>query len=332
MVQPQQHWPRPGRMNQLDQASRLRSMISRAGGSGHAPGETVSSSPVSAISRRSTHVIAVVSGKGGVGKTLLAANLSISLSARGYQVVLFDMDMGLANADIVLGVDAPATWSDVLGGRRSWDDVVVAAPGGLSFIPGSSGVSRMANLSDVERRQLLAAMRTVEDRYDVCVLDCGAGISRNVVKFAASADTILVVTTPEPTAIADAYAMIKAFAQERDRCASGGEKYGSIGVVVNQAVCRHEGRNTYERLAGVAARFLHLAVTDYGYVLDDDHVPLAVRQRHPVLLSYPRCSASSCLMAIAGRLSRDLGPPGGSDAQGGEGREGLLYRVMRMFI
>jgi flagellar biosynthesis protein FlhG len=295
-----------GHTRRVDQAHQLRQLMA--------------SSRSDQASERA-HVIAVTSGKGGVGKTLLAANLSIALAARGHRVVLFDMDMGLANVDIVLGVEATCTWRDVLAGRRLLEDVVIQGPGGISLVPGASGVSQMANLSEFERHQLLAAVEGAAGLGDVVVLDCGAGISHNVVSLASYSDTILVVATPEPTAITDAYAMIKAFAQEQAKNRSAA---ATVGVIINQAESRREGRETYERLAGVAARFLHVPVTDYGYVLRDEHVPAAVRQRCPVILRYPRCSASTCLMVSAGRLSRELGRP--------EAHRSLFYRVMNMFL
>ncbi|NLX22867.1 MAG: MinD/ParA family protein [Phycisphaerae bacterium] len=293
-----------------DQASRLRRMMA-----GDAEVDAA---------RRSAHALAVVSGKGGVGKTFVASNLAIALAARGHRTILFDMDMGLANADIVLGVEPVGTWSDVLSGRRALDEIIVEAPGHVSFVPGCSGVTELANLSEFERHRLLAAMRRVEARYDVMVLDCGAGISRNVVAVADLADTVLVLATPEPTALTDAYAMIKTFAQERQWGSSDRAALASIGLVVNNAISRREGRDTYERLAGVAARFLHLPVADLGYILRDDHVPAAVRQRRPVILGYPRCSASSCLLALAGRLSREMGRP--------EASQSLFYRVINLFV
>ncbi|MDM8005663.1 MAG: MinD/ParA family protein [Phycisphaerae bacterium] len=291
----------------VDQAHQLRQLMASSGG-------------VPAAKRG--HVIAVTSGKGGVGKTLLAANLSIALAARGHRVALFDMDMGLANADIVLGVEVAWTWRDVLAGRRSLDEVIIHGPGGITLVAGASGVSQMANLSEFERHQLIAIAGQAAELNDVVVFDCGAGISHNVVSIASFADTILVVTTPEPTSVTDAYAMIKAFAQEQGR--SRYTEAAAMGVLVNLAESRREGRDTYERLAGVAARFLHIPVTDYGYILRDEHVSAAVRQRCPVVLRYPRCSASSCLMASAGRLSRELGRA--------EEQQSLFYRVMNMFL
>ncbi len=296
-----------GHAERFDQASRLRRLVEAEPGGG-----------------RRTHVVAVVSGKGGVGKTLIATNLAIALAAREHRVILFDMDMGTANADIVLGVEPSCSWGDVLTGRRTLDEVIIAAPGEIAFVPGCSGTARAANLSEFERHHLLAAMSRVEQSYDVMVLDCGAGISRNVVGVAASADSVLVVATPEPTAVTDAYATMKVFAQERETGLAGGEANASFGLVINQVSSRREAKETFERLAGVAARFLHLPVSDYGYVLRDDYAAVAVRQRVPVLLAYPRCPASSCLMALAGRLSREMGEP--------EARQSLFYRVINMFI
>jgi flagellar biosynthesis protein FlhG len=298
-------------LSRTDQASRLRQLMGAEGAGGEP-------------SRGSSHIITVISGKGGVGKTLIATNLSIAMSARGHRVVLFDMDMGLANVDIVLGVQPQGTWSDLLKGRRNLQDVIIDAPGGISFVPGSSGIAELADLSEFERHQLMAAMAEIESRYDVVVLDCGAGISRNVLGFAAAADTVLVVTTPEPTSLTDAYAMIKAFPQLGRTQRTPAEEPGGIGLVVNNAASRREGREVYERVSSVAARFLHLPVSDYGYVLRDDHVPAAVRERHPLMLRYPRCAAASCLMALATKLSREIGEP--------QAERSLFARVVNMFM
>ncbi len=296
--------------NPMDQAYQLRQLMEGP-------------RPVSSTTRRA-HIIAVVSGKGGVGKTQVAVNLSIALAARNYHMLLFDLDMGLANADLVLGMESTATWSDLFGGRRELEEIIMAGPGGLDFVPGASGVARMAGLSEFERHQLLTTIQRLANRYDLIVLDCGAGISPNVLTFVAAADTILVVTTPEPTAITDAYAIIKAFVWDQNNRRGGGKNSAGIGLIVNMAESRREGRDTFERLAGVAARFLHLPVNDYGYILLDEHVPAAVRQRCPVILRYPRSPASTCLMATTARLARELGQS--------QEPESLFYRVMNMFL
>jgi len=294
----------------IDQAERLRNLVLQYDHASNA-------------SRRA-HVIAVCSGKGGVGKTLISVNLSIALAARGHRVALLDMDLGLANADIILGVDAVCTWSEALSGKRPLEDCILQAPGGIAFIPGASGVARIANLSEFERYRLFSLMERIESRYDVVVLDCGAGISQNVIALAASADTILVVSTPEPTSITDAYAMVKTFSRMSREDGGVGSPASGLGIIVNSAENRREGQDTFERLAGTAARFLHIPVSDYGYILRDDHVPAAIRQRRPVVLRYPRSPASSCIMASAVKISAELGRPGA--------RQGLFYRVMSMFV
>ncbi|MBI4578659.1 MAG: MinD/ParA family protein [Planctomycetes bacterium] len=298
-------------MRRGDQASRLRQLVA---------GDRSAEAP----KRASCHVITVISGKGGVGKTFIATNLSIAMAARGHRVILFDMDMGLANADIVLGVQARGTWSEVLKGRRRLGDVVIEAPGGVAFAPGSSGIAELADLSEFERHQLMAAMQEIEARYDVVILDCGAGISRNVLGFAATADTVLVVTTPEPTSLTDAYAMIKVFPHLSRTRPTPADEPGGIGLLVNNVASRREGRDVYERISGVAARFLQLAVMDCGYILRDEHVPAAIRERYPLILRYPRCVAASCLMALASRLSREIGQP--------QAEQSLFARVVNMFL
>ena len=192
-------------MHNADQASQLRELV--AGGR---PGATT---------------IAVMSGKGGVGKSSIAVNLSICLALRGLRVTLIDADMGLANADLLMNITPRHTLSHVLAGVRSVEEVCIDGPGGIRFVPGASGLHELADLSEFERQSLITQLRKLEDSTDIVVLDCGAGISRNVISFALAADRIVVVTTPQPTALTDAYATIKALHCER--CSA------PIGLFVN---------------------------------------------------------------------------------------------------
>ncbi|MGA3068233.1 MAG: MinD/ParA family protein [Tepidisphaeraceae bacterium] len=250
-------------------------------------------------------VIAVTSGKGGVGKSNIAVNLAIKLASAGKEVVLLDADLGLANADVLCNVDLPSNLSHVIARRKELAEVMVEAPGGFRLIGGASGLARMADLSDVDRQRLVNSLADLELRTDVILIDTGAGISPNVLSFTRCADQILVVTTPEPTAITDAYAVIKVISRESpDR---------PLSLLVNQAQRPDEGRLVYERISKVAKQFLSVQVLDAGYVPTDAEVPAAVRRRTPFLLASPRCPASQAIGQLAMRLQRGIGPaaPGG---------------------
>lgn len=245
---------------------------------------------------RRARTVAITSGKGGVGKSNIAVNLSIALAARKLRVALVDVDLGLANADLLLNVHPQYTLAHVLNGVKSLAEVTVTGPGGVQFIPGASGLNELANLSEFDRQNLIIQFQILETSTDIVVFDCGAGISRNVLSFALAADEVLVVTTPQPPAITDAYATIKSL--HRDQYA------GKISLFVNMAENRAEASATFDRIAGVARKFLNYSVASGGYMLHDRAVELAVRQREPFVLKYPASKASSCLAAVANDLAR----------------------------
>jgi flagellar biosynthesis protein FlhG len=256
-----------------DQASKLRRMMQQAG---HA------------------RTVAVVSGKGGVGKSNIALNLSILLSAAGNRTTLVDADFGLANLDVLVGVEVRATLAHVLLGARRLEQIIVDLPCGVQLVPGANGLGKMANLSEFQRSQLAEELARLETDSDVIVVDCGAGVGADVMHFAASADHVLVVTVPEPTAITDAYALVKLLTQRGYP--------GQMSLVVNLAPDRHVARQTYERIAQVARQFTGARVYDAGCIFTDPRVAEAVQRRQPVALAYPRCSATRCLQAVAVRL------------------------------
>jgi flagellar biosynthesis protein FlhG len=249
--------------------------------------------------RRAT-TIAITSGKGGVGKTNLAVNLGLALADRGLSVTLLDLDLGLANADLLLNLRTRRHLGHVVSGSARLEDIVQDGPAGLRLVPGASGLERLADLSEFERHKLLHDLQSLENDCDVMLMDLGAGVSRNVLAFASAADTTLVVATPEPTAIADAYATIKLLSRKHP--------VTDIELIVNQVNSRKEARATYERLAGVASKFLSLPVTYAGYVLCDDIVPEAVRLKRPFLLHSPRSNASACIRAVAKHYARHRRP------------------------
>jgi flagellar biosynthesis protein FlhG len=244
---------------------------------------------------RRTRTIAVTSGKGGVGKSNVALNLAILLSAGGSRVALVDADMGLANIDVLADVDVRANLSHVIGGTRRLEEIVLDLPSGVQLVPGANGLANLAHLSDFQRTQLVRQLSALEADNDVIIIDTAAGIGPDVLQFAASADNALLVTTPEPTAITDAYALAKVLHR--------GGYAGQMSLLVNFATDRHEARTTFQRISGVARQFLGAAIYDAGYVLDDPKIREAVRRREPFVLAFPRCAASRCMAALATKLS-----------------------------
>ena len=287
----------------IDQATQLRRMARQTTTRG---GEV----------RRAT-VIAVTSGKGGVGKSNIAVNLAIKLASASKRVVLLDADLGLANADVLCNIDLPSNLSHVISQKRELSDVMVAGPGGFQLIGGASGLARMADLSDYDRQRLVSALAELEARTDIILIDTGAGISPNVLSFTRCADQVLVVTTPEPTAITDAYAVIKVISRDAPE--------RPLSLLVNQVRQNGEGQLVYERIAKVARQFLGVHVLDAGFVPSDPEVPNAVRRRTPFLISSPRCPASVSIGQLAMRLERGVSLS--VDTTGG----GFFNRMSRWF-
>jgi len=244
---------------------------------------------------RQTRTIAVTSGKGGVGKSNVAMNLAILLSAAGNRVALVDADLGLANLDLLIDVEVRGNLSHVIAGRRRLEEIIVDLPSGVQLVPGASGLAKLARLSEFERAQLVQELAALENDNDVILVDTGAGIGSDVLHFAMAADNVLAVTAPEPTAITDAYAVIKLLTQQGYA--------GHVSALVNFTPSRQEARLTYQRISTVARQFLGVRVFDAGYVLLDPKVREAVRRREPFVLAYPRCPASRCMAALARKLS-----------------------------
>jgi len=244
---------------------------------------------------RSAKVIAVTSGKGGVGKTNVAANLGISMASLQNKVVLLDADMSLGNLDIVMGLNSRHNISEVLSGRRTIEQITEIGPEGIGVICGGSGLEELADLSTFHRYRLLDELSRLESEYDTIIIDTAAGISRSVIGFCLASDQTLVVTTPEATALTDAYAMVKVLASQNYT--------GRISVIVNMAENLSEGRHTYRQFASTAQRFLNTHLYDAGVILRDSRVSDAVRLRKPVIQAYPKSQASLALNVIARRLS-----------------------------
>ena len=263
----------------------------------------------------STRVLAITSGKGGVGKTNVAANLALCMAAAKKRVLLLDADISLGNLDLVMNVRSRYNISHVISGQKRVEDIVQEGPEGLRIICGASGLDRLADIDEQEQQRLLGHLAALQDDSDVILIDTAAGISGAVVSFCLAADHVLVVTTPDPTAMTDAYGMIKVLVRK--------QYAGPISVIVNMARDAADGKRTYQRLADVAKRFLQADLYYAGVLLKDEHLCAAVRARKPVVLAYPRSHISASFAALAARVG---GTECGRKTQGG-----FFRKVVRWF-
>lgn len=277
----------------MDQASRLRELVEALSGKAR-PAAT------SAPARRTVPVLAIASGKGGVGKTNLAVNLAIALARSGRRTTLLDADLGMANADVLCGLMPGRRLDSVLLDERAGlASCVVDAPGGFLLVPGAVGVARVADLDPASRTRLVEGLVSLETRSDIILVDTGAGIGHDVLSFAAAADRSIVVVTPEPTSIADAYGLIKCIAA---RARASHVARPEIEIVINNAPSRREADRVSAKLSATCERFLRFSPRVLGVIRHDDHVQRAVRARDPHLLSFPRCRASRDVIALSRRL------------------------------
>lgn len=266
--------------------------------------------------RSRAKVLAITSGKGGVGKTNIAANLAICMAASQKRVLLLDADLSLGNLDVIMNFNSKYNISHIFDGQKSINDIIHNGPEGLEIICGASGLEEMANLSEFQRHRLLNDLSKLQDDRDTIVIDTAAGISWSVVGFCLAADHVLVVTTPEAAAMTDAYAMIKVLV--------GKNFAGQISLIVNNADTVKEGKNTYEQMSKVVRRFLNIPIYDGGVLLKDERLLSAIRMRKPVVLAYPKAQITSSLMALAVKLDN------GSAVQ--DDTEGFFKKVVDWFF
>jgi flagellar biosynthesis protein FlhG len=240
--------------------------------------------------------IAITSGKGGVGKTNVVANLAVALAKMRKRVAVLDADFGLANIDVLLGLAPKYNLKDFLFGRLELNDIIVEGPAGIRIIPASCGVEQMADLTLEQQRKLMRGISSIGAETDYLFIDTGAGISRNVINFLLASGVVIVVTTPEPTAIVDAYLIVKILAHR--------EPSKRVSILVNSVSGDDEAESTFRQIDIAARRFLSKPLELLGYIEKDGNVLEAVRQQQPVASLYPQSAASKCIRAVAKKLDR----------------------------
>jgi flagellar biosynthesis protein FlhG len=238
----------------------------------------------------------VTSGKGGVGKTCLAVNLAFALAHQGKRVLLVDGDLGLANVDVLLGLEVGATVRDILDHGADPRQTIISVHPSLGVLPASSGVPEMANLGPEDQAVLAEVLRTLAAPFDHVLVDTAAGLGSAVLWFNTLADYSLVVVTPDPTALTDAYALIKVLVKNY--------QYRRFLIVLNSAPGEREARQTFATLAQAAARFLDLQLDFLGAVPADPAVRRALRAQTPFLQQFPQSRASRAIHTLAGRMMR----------------------------
>lgn len=247
----------------------------------------------------STRVISITSGKGGVGKTNIVANLAMAFAGKGKRVLIFDADMGLANVDIVFGIHPRYHVGHVISGEKELSEVIATASEGVDVIPAASGDTAFADLTEGQKLSLMAEFEGLDNLYDIMLIDTAAGISSNVIYFNSAAEECIVVVTGEPTSVTDAYGMIKVMFLN-------GTKH--FKLLVNMARGIQEAKAVYATLSQAADRFLKGVVLEFlGYIPFDDHLRQAVVGRSPVVKQYPGACSSKSIIKLADQILKS--PP-----------------------
>ncbi len=242
---------------------------------------------------RKTRIISITSGKGGVGKTMVSVNLAISMARAGKKVLLFDGDLGLANVNVLLGIIPEFNIYEVMRGKRRIEDVIISTNYGIDIIAGANGISQLANLSDEQRTTFMESLQSVTG-YDVMIIDTGAGVGANVIGLVIPADDILVVTTPEPTAITDAYGMIKSIVANQQQ--------KTIKLIVNRVPSAVEAKRVADRLISISSQFLKTEVESIGFIFEENLVQKSIRNQRPNVILYPGSKSSACINHLAARI------------------------------
>ncbi len=275
----------------FDQASRLRDLIEERAD------EEAQSRQVGELyfnAAETTRVIAITSGKGGVGKTNLAVNLAVGLQSSGQRVLLIDADIGTANVNLLMGSVTNRSLVDLLEDEVQLEDVIESGVAGVKYISGVAGVEEALNMNRLKQKKLHKKLARCSELADVIIIDTGAGLNRNVIEFVLAAEEVLLITTPEPTALADAYAVIKAYSTYTDR--------RNIKLIVNRIREEEECYEVTEKINQTTKKFLGVTIGCLGYIYEDKIVREAVHRQEPFLIINPDSPASQCISELVKSL------------------------------
>lgn len=242
-------------------------------------------------------IISITSGKGGVGKTSLTVNMAASLAKTGKRVLVIDADLGLSNVEIMLGVTPSHTMRDLVKNNKTVEDIIIKGPFKIDFISGGNGLLELTDLSDVDIEEILLKLKKLDEIYDIILIDTGAGISKNVISFLMVADEIIVITTSEPTALTDAYSIIKIIKERKSEA--------DVGIVINRVKEVKEYKKASDVLLNTSKKFLNKDLRNLGFIYEDSIVKDTIFKKTPFVIYYPDSKASNCLNYILTRLSFD---------------------------
>lgn len=243
-------------------------------------------------------VITVTSGKGGVGKTSIAVNLAIQIQRLGKRVIVLDADFGLANIEVMLGIRPQYSLADLMFRGKTLSEIITKGPEEIGFISGGSGIQELARMTKEQVMYLTQKLVELDSMADVIIVDTGAGIADNVLEFVTASSEVLLVATPEPTSITDAYALLKAL----NRRSGFKRENTSIKMISNRVNSEEEGKNLYEKMSVVVDKFLNIQPEFLGMIPQDDLISKAVMIQKPITTAYPNSAAAKALMAIAKKL------------------------------
>ncbi|HAK57888.1 MAG TPA: MinD/ParA family protein [Lachnospiraceae bacterium] len=293
----------------MDQAERLRNIIKRQQYQPEMP-------------QSSSRVITVTSGKGGVGKTSVSVNLAISLARMGKRVVILDADFGLANIEIMLGIRPQFNLADLMFRGKGMRDIITYGPENIGFISGGSGINEMANLNKTQIVDLIQKMAELDQLADIVIVDTGAGIGNSVLEFVAASEEVLLVATPEPTSITDAYALLKSL----NRNSSYQKTKTVVELIANQVRTNDDAKELHEKLGVVVNKFLNIDIEFLGAIPYDENMSKAILRQEPIVLSAPNSSAAKSITGIAAGIGNVNLP----DSEQGFGIMRLFSSVIRM--